>query len=181
MKNHKLIILSMAFSGLLMIISIAQAQVYSWTDENGNVRFSDDFSQVPEKYRKVAVPVGPSKERMQELRRTWAEGEQKISYDGGKTWVEPGAKRINKEPQRQVIEKRPDMMEEMVRKFAGLTYEWTQEESLWIRIPASTVYAKEMYSEMAEKIAAHYHAQKGHMVCVRFYYESGKVIAYECR
>ncbi len=119
MKNYKVIILSVAFSGLLIIISIAQAQVYSWTDENGNVRFADDFSQVPEKYKKVAVPVGPLKERMKELRRTWAEGEQKVSYDGGKIWVEPGAKRIDKEPPQQVIEKRPDMMEEMVRKFPG--------------------------------------------------------------
>jgi hypothetical protein len=181
MKNSNLIILSMAFLGLLIIISTVQAQVYSWTDENGNVRFADDLSQVPEKYKKIAVPVGPSKERMKELRRTWAEGEQKVSYDGGKTWVEPGAKRTDKEPSQQVIDKRPDMMEEMVRKFPGLTYEWTQKESLWIRIPASTAYAKEGYSEMAEKIAAHYHAKKGHVVCVRFYYGSGKVIAYECR
>jgi hypothetical protein len=181
MKNHKLIILAMAFSGLLMIVSIAQAQVYSWTDENGNVRFADDFSQVPEKYKKVAVRVGPSKERMEELRRRWAEGEQKVSHDGGKTWFDPRAKQVDKEPPQPVIEKRPDMMEEMVRKFPGLMYEWTQKESLWIRIPASTAYAKEEYSEMAEKIAAHYHAKKGHMVCVRFYYGSGKVIAYECR
>jgi hypothetical protein len=91
MKNYKLIILSMILSGLLIIISIAQAQVYSWTDENGNVRFADDFSQVPEKYKKIAVPVGPSKKRLEEVRRTWSEGEKKVSHDGGKTWVEPGA------------------------------------------------------------------------------------------
>jgi hypothetical protein len=73
------------------------------------------------------------------------------------------------------------MMEEMVRKFPGLTYEWTQKESLWIKIPTFTASRKEEYSEMAAKIAAHYHVQKGHMVCVRFYYGDGKVIAYECR
>ncbi len=181
MKNHKLIILSRTFSGLLMIISIAQAQVYSWTDENGNVRFADEFSQVPEKYKKIAVPVGLSKKRMEELRRTWAEGEQKVSYDGGKTWVEPGAKRTDKEPPLQAIEKKSDMMEEMVRKFPGLTCERTQKESLWIRIPALTVYAKEEYSEMAAQIASHYHAKKGFLICVRFYYGDGKVIAYQCR
>jgi hypothetical protein len=69
MKIYKLIVLSMAFSGLLMIISMAQAQVYGWTDENGNVRFADEFSQVPVKYKKSAVPVGPSKERLEELRQ----------------------------------------------------------------------------------------------------------------
>ncbi len=181
MKNYKPIILLLAFSGLLIIISVAQAQVYSWTDENGYVRFADDFSQVPEKYKKIAVPVGPSKERLQELRRTWADGEQKVSYDGGNTWVAPGAKRIDKEPSQQVIDKIPDMMEEMAQKFPGLTYEWTQDMSLWIKIPAFTVSRKEEYSEMAEQVARHYHAKKGFLICVRFYYGDGKVVAYECR
>ena len=74
-----------------------------------------------------------------------------------------------------------DIMTEMKKRFPGISYEWTQKESLWIKIPASTALAKEEYSEMAEKIASYYHKQKGHMVCVRFYYGSGKVIAYECR
>jgi hypothetical protein len=38
---------------------------------------------------------------------------------------------------------------------------------------------KEDFSEMAAKIASYYHSKKGHMVCVRFYYGTGKVIAYE--
>jgi len=76
MEIYKLIPLSMAFWGLL-IISIAHAQTYSWTDENGNVRFADDFSQVPEKHKKSAVPVGPTKERKEQLEREWADYERK--------------------------------------------------------------------------------------------------------
>jgi hypothetical protein len=53
--------------------------------------------------------------------------------------------------------------------------------SLWITIPASIAYAKEEHSEMAAKIASYHHSKKGHMVCVRFYYGTGKVIACECR
>ena len=161
MKYYKLVTLLTAFLGLLLITSIAHAQTYSWTDENDNkVRFADDFSQVPEKYKKSAVPVGPSKERLEELRRIWAEMEWSVSHDGGKTWVPyKGEQREGEQVQspEQLIRKRPDLMEEMVRRFPGLTYEWTQKESLWIRIPASTAYAKEEYSEMAEKIASYYH------------------------
>jgi hypothetical protein len=53
--------------------------------------------------------------------------------------------------------------------------------SLSIKIPAFRASRKEEYSEMAAKIASHYHAKKGHLICVRFYYADGKVIAYECR
>ncbi len=151
MKNHKLIILSMAFSGLLMIISIAQAQVYRWTDEDGSVGFTDDFSQVPEKYKKSVAPVGPTKEGS------------------------------GHSPQTQEPQRRGDMMEEMVKRFPGLTYEWTQAMSLWIRVPAMVSSYKEDFSEMAAQIASHYHRQKGHLICVRFYYGGGRVIAYECR
>jgi hypothetical protein len=167
----------MAFSGLLMIISIAQAQVYSWTDENGNVRFADDYSQVPEKYKKLAVPVGPSKERKEQLEREWAEYERKRAEREQERTIQRGTQAAPN----QESEKKSDMMEEIARKFPGLLYEWTQHMGLWIRILASTAYAKEEYSEMAAKIASYYHAKKGHMVCVRFHTGSRKVIAYECR
>jgi hypothetical protein len=63
----------------------------------------------------------------------------------------------------------------------ALSYEWTQDTSLWIKIPVFTASRKEEYSEMAAQIASHYHAKKGPLICVRFYYGDGKVIAYECR
>jgi clan AA aspartic protease (TIGR02281 family) len=36
---------------ILMIPSAARAQVYKWTDEKGNIYFTDDDSKIPEKYR----------------------------------------------------------------------------------------------------------------------------------
>ena len=70
-------------------------------------------------------------------------------------------------------------MEEMVRRFQGMPYQWTQDMSLWIKVPATMASNKEDFSEMAAKIASYHHSKKGHMVCVRFYYGTGKVIAYE--
>ncbi len=48
---------------VLMVIlnfQAIQAQTWTWTDDKGHVRFADDYSQIPEKYRKEAVP-GSSK------------------------------------------------------------------------------------------------------------------------
>jgi clan AA aspartic protease (TIGR02281 family) len=40
--------------GLLVLAPFAGAQVYKWVDEKGNLNFSDDLSNVPEKYRPAA-------------------------------------------------------------------------------------------------------------------------------
>jgi len=37
----------------------AAAQIYRWTDENGTAHFAEGLSNVPERYRSRAVPVGP--------------------------------------------------------------------------------------------------------------------------
>ena len=83
--------------------------------------------------------------------------------------------------QREQSQRTSDLAEELVRKGYALSYEWTQDMSLWIKIPAFTASRKEEYSEMAAQIASHYHTKKGFLICVRFYYGDGKVIAYECR
>ncbi|NWG03601.1 MAG: DUF4124 domain-containing protein [Syntrophaceae bacterium] len=166
MKSCKLIIISMAFGGLFFVVSTAQAQTYKWTYEQGRVRFTDDLSKVPEKYRKSAVRIG---ELEKEPKKEWW-----MEYDKNR----PAHPELL---QREQSQRTSDLAEELVIKGYALSYEWTQDMSLWIKIPASTASRKEEYSEMAAKIAAHYHVQKGHMVCVRFYYGSGKVIAYECR
>jgi len=177
MKIHKLSLLSISLCGLL-IISIAHAQVYSWTDENEKIRFADDLSQVPEKYKKSAVRVGPVPRSPEQIKRDEEEYEKRLKE------VE-GSRPIQKEVDTSWEPPQPsagtDLAEDLVRKGYATSYEWTQKESLWIKIPASTAPRKEEYSEMASTIAAHYHGKKGYLICVRFYYGSGKVIAYECR
>lgn len=58
--------LAIVFALILGLDSVqAQTQTWIWTDENGNVRFADDYSNIPEKYKKVAVP-GPKRTKEQE-------------------------------------------------------------------------------------------------------------------
>lgn len=68
MKNCKLIIISMAFWGLFLVVSTAQAQTYKWTDEHGRISFTDELSKVPEKYRESAVRIG---ELEKEPKKEW--------------------------------------------------------------------------------------------------------------
>jgi hypothetical protein len=61
-RMTSLIFIAILF-GLLMNSQPVHAQpsYYVWTDENGNVRFANDLSEVPEKYKKLAVP-GPARQ-----------------------------------------------------------------------------------------------------------------------
>jgi hypothetical protein len=40
--------------GLLTIPFLLHAEFYKWTDDKGDVHFTDDYSKIPEKYRPVA-------------------------------------------------------------------------------------------------------------------------------
>jgi hypothetical protein len=57
----KLIIL-IIFSFVLFISEFSIAEVYKWVDEKGVVYFTDDITQVPEKYRPGAKKIGSSEE-----------------------------------------------------------------------------------------------------------------------
>ena len=164
--NYKLASLLFVFWGALLVTTITQAQTYKWTDEHGRVSFTDDLSNVPEKYRGSAVRIG---ELEKEPKNEWW-----MRYDKNR----PAHPELLKREQSQ---RTSDLAEELVRKGYALSYQWTQDMSLWIKIPAFTASRKEEYSEMAAQVARHYHAKKGFLVCVRFYYGDGKVIAYECR
>ena len=48
---------------IFLITGISFAEVYKWVDENGVVYFTDDFIQVPEKYRPKAERIGFPKEK----------------------------------------------------------------------------------------------------------------------
>ena len=166
MMKYKRAILVMAFWGLLLSISITHAQTYKWTDEHGRACFTDDLSKVPEKYRESAARIG---EMEKEPKKEWW-----MQYDKNR----PANPELL---QREQSQRTSDLAEELVRKGYALSFEWTQDMSLWIKIPAFTASRKEEYSEMAAQIASHYHTKKGFLICVRFYYGDGKVIANECR
>lgn len=63
---------------LLFVLNaqVIQAQTWTWTDDKGYVRFADDYSQIPEKYRKQAVQ-GPSK-KSAEAFEEWRQSPNRI-------------------------------------------------------------------------------------------------------
>ena len=55
MKHLLVIILS-----IFLISQLSFAEIYKWVDEKGEVHFTDDLTQVPEKYRPKAEEITPS-------------------------------------------------------------------------------------------------------------------------
>jgi len=75
-----------------------------------------------------------------------------------------------------------DIMVEMEKRFPAIgPWTWTQDMSLWIKVPGS--YANDKYSckEIAESVARFYRSKKGHMVCVHIYYGNFHEIANACQ
>ena len=72
MKRIFVIILFVFF-----ISEIAFAQVYKWVDDKGVVHFTDDITQVPEKYRPKAERMGLSEDKEE----TKVEGESRQKKD----------------------------------------------------------------------------------------------------
>ena len=58
MKRISIIILF-----ILFISAICFAEVYRWVDEKGAVHFTDDITQVPERYRSKTEEIGSSEEK----------------------------------------------------------------------------------------------------------------------
>ena len=58
MKRISIIILF-----ILFISGICFAEVYRWVDEKGAVHFTDDITQVPERYRSKTEEIGSSEEK----------------------------------------------------------------------------------------------------------------------
>ncbi len=58
------------FLSIFIMIEISFAEVYKWVDEKGDVHFTDDITQVPEKYRpkseKVGLPEGKIDTKIEE-------------------------------------------------------------------------------------------------------------------
>lgn len=60
MKRFLVILISVLF---MLIAEISFAQVYKWVDEKGAVHFTDDITQVPEKYRSKTENTGLPEEK----------------------------------------------------------------------------------------------------------------------
>ena len=89
---------------------------------------------------------------------------------------------IPEERRAQYIEDSRDIMVEIKKRFPEIgPWTWTQDMSLWVKVPASFAINKPACEDLADSIARFYRAKKGHMVCVRIYYGNQKVIAKECR
>src|SRR5512136_401847 len=51
---QKTVLIAALTIGLLTIPFLVHAEVYKWLDDKGQVHFTDDYSNIPEKYRPVA-------------------------------------------------------------------------------------------------------------------------------
>jgi hypothetical protein len=51
---QKIVLIAALTIGLLMIPFLVHAEVYKWIDDKGDVHFTDNYSNIPEKYRPVA-------------------------------------------------------------------------------------------------------------------------------
>ena len=51
---QKIVLIAALTIGLLTIPFLVHAEVYKWIDDKGDVHFTDDYSNIPEKYRPVA-------------------------------------------------------------------------------------------------------------------------------
>jgi len=59
-RRYPALVMSLALGSLLTgVIAPASAQIYRWTDERGNVQFSQGIQSVPSQFRGGAVIVGP--------------------------------------------------------------------------------------------------------------------------
>jgi hypothetical protein len=152
--------------GMSLVVQIANAEVFKWVDDKGTVHFTEDPSTIPEKYREQAGKHQRESEGAREKK-----GHEEVTQGAIEMW------------RKQRLESPTDPLERMSKETPDvcLSYEWTQEMSLWIKVNPLLAPYRELLSETAAEITQYYHKKKGHLVCVRFYYGNGKVIVRECR
>ena len=88
-KRVRVILLIILF-GLLLIFPFAYAEVFKWVDEKGVVHFTEDWEQIPEKYRDQV--------KRREMPEDSTAPEEKIKRKGSQREYEKGeAQRIKEE------------------------------------------------------------------------------------
>lgn len=113
----RLFLVAILFFGLFLITPyLSSEEVYRWTDEKGTIHFTDDFSKVPEKFRREAE----EKKVIGEVAKEEAAKEDKIIKESGKSGE--GADRVKKylektdqkiEAKRRIEKKISELGEEM--------------------------------------------------------------------
>jgi hypothetical protein len=126
MKPISIIIASILF---IVVTEISFAQVYKWVDEKGAAHFTDDITQVPERYRSKAENIGPPEEK----EGTKAEGEvtHKKSEETYKDQLGRGEDywKGRVEEWRRKLREQQDKLEALRGKYNGLTERFNDSKS----------------------------------------------------
>jgi hypothetical protein len=109
---------------ILFISGISFAEVYRWVDEKGAVHFTDDLTQVPEKYRSKTEDIG-SPEEPEEKDETKMKGEVTPEKKEGTYKDQLGRGedywKGRVEEWRQKLREQQDKLEVLRAKYNGLT------------------------------------------------------------
>ncbi len=124
MKRISIIILS-----ILCIAEVSFAEVYRWVDEKGAVHFTDDITQVPERYRSKTENIG-SPEQMEET-RTEGEVTPKKREETYKDQLGRGEDywKGRVEEWRRNLGEQQDRLEALRTKYDGLTERYNDSKS----------------------------------------------------
>ena len=70
------------FLVLMLAATVAQAETYKWTDNEGTVHFSESFGEVPANYRKSAKPLGIDTREIMNNNGAFSSAEPRKNVDG---------------------------------------------------------------------------------------------------
>jgi len=111
----RLFLVAILFFGLFLITPyLSSEEVYRWTDEKGTIHFTDDFSKVPEKFRREAEGIDLTGERGQgdrEISESGKSGESGKRIDRVRGYLETIDKKI--EAKKKIEKKISELEEEM--------------------------------------------------------------------
>ena len=102
------------FSHFLMAPNLSSEEVYRWTDEKGTIHFTDDFSKIPETFRKEAEGIDVTAEGVQEDGENRESRESRESgkrIDRARDYLEEIDKKI--EAKKKIGKKISELEEEM--------------------------------------------------------------------
>ena len=105
---QKTVLVAALTIGLLTIPFLVHAELYKWIDDKGNVHFTDDYSNIPEKYR----PVAETQRFPQDPKETSPSGvEKKPTPTLAPKLPEPA---VQKEASEAAVQKAPSASREVV-------------------------------------------------------------------
>lgn len=123
MKTFILILL------FLLAATLSHAQVYKWVDEKGIVHFTDDMTQIPEKYRRAIKEVEVREEKIE----TKEEGEapQKKQAESSKDRLGRGEEywKGRMEESRKKLQSLQEKLESLRLKYNELTEKFNSSKS----------------------------------------------------